>query len=384
MPKELDGAKRIMIVAGEASGDLHAANFVKAALAINSDLHFYGIAGTKMQAAGVEAVHDAAELAVMGLIEPLLNYRKLSAVLTHMKQLVSEDRPDLLVLIDYPGFNLRLAKTAKEYGVKVLFYVSPQVWAWRQGRVKKIGERIDMMAVIFPFETEFYERFQIPVRYVGHPLVDEVRTTMSKEAAQQHFGLDSNRRTVGLFPGSRRGEVKRLLPIMLKAAKQLKQSHPELQFILPVASSLKPEMIQPCLDAVDVEVITVEGQSYDVAQTCDAIMTASGTATLEIAMLGIPMAITYKVAWLTWIIVEHMIKIPHIGLANIVAGEEVAKEYVQNAATPEALSREIGHILGDADYAAKMREKLAEVKRRLGEGGGSENLARLALEMLAD
>ncbi|MDH5182918.1 MAG: lipid-A-disaccharide synthase [Gammaproteobacteria bacterium] len=371
-----------MIVAGEASGDLHAANFVKSALAINPDLNFYGIAGARMQAAGVEAVHDAAELAVMGLIEPLLNYRKLSGVLSHMKQMVRDDKPDLLVLIDYPGFNLRLAETAKACGVKVLFYVSPQVWAWRQGRVKKIGERIDMMAVIFPFETEFYERFQIPVRYVGHPLVDEVRTTMSKEAAQQHFGLDASRRTVGLFPGSRRGEVKRLLPIMLKAAKQLKQSHPELQFILPVASSLKPEMIQPCLDAVDVEVITVEGQSYDVAQTCDAIMTASGTATLEIAMLGIPMAITYKVAWLTWIIVEHMIKIPHIGLANIVAGEEVAKEYVQNAATPEALSREIGHILDDADYAATMREKLAEVKRRLGEGGGSENLARLALEML--
>lgn len=371
-----------MIVAGEASGDLHAANFVKAAHAINPELHFYGIAGARMQAAGVEAVHDAAELAVMGLIEPLLNYRKLSAVLTHMKQLLREEKPDLLVLIDYPGFNLRLAEAAKACGVKVLFYVSPQVWAWRQGRVKKIGERIDMMAVIFPFETEFYERFQIPVRYVGHPLVDEVRTTMSKEAAQQHFGLDASHRTVGLFPGSRRGEVKRLLPIMLKAAKQLKQSHPELQFILPVASSLKPEMIQPCLDAVDVEVITVDGQSYDVAQTCDAIMTASGTATLEIAMLGIPMAITYKVAWLTWVIVEHMIKIPHIGLANIVAGEEVAKEYVQNAATPEALSTEIGHILDDADYAAQMKDKLAEVKRKLGEGGGSQNLARLALEML--
>lgn len=371
-----------MIIAGEASGDLHAANFVKATHTINPELRFYGIAGAKMQAAGVEAVHDAAELAVMGLIEPLLNYRKLSAVLKHMKQLVCEDKPDLLVLIDYPGFNLRLAKTAKACGVKVLFYVSPQVWAWRQGRVKKIGESIDMMAVIFPFETEFYERFQIPVRYVGHPLVDEVRAKLSKQEAHKQFGLDPNKRTVGLFPGSRRGEVKRLLPVMLKAAKLLKQSHPELQFILPIASSLKTEMIQPCLDAVDVEVIIVEGQSYDVSQTCDAIMTASGTATLEIAMMGIPMVITYKVAWLTWAIVDHMIKIPHIGLANIVAGEEVAKEYVQNDATPDALATEIAHILDDVDYAEKMKLKLAEVKKRLGQGGGSDNLARLALEML--
>lgn len=371
-----------MIVAGEASGDLHAANFVKAAHAINPELYFYGIAGAKMQAAGVEAVHDAAELAVMGLIEPLLNYRKLSAVLKHMKQLVCRDKPDLLVLIDYPGFNLRLAEAAKACGVKVLFYVSPQVWAWRQGRVKKIGERIDMMAVIFPFESEFYERFHIPVRYVGHPLVDEVKAHLSRDEAIQRFGLDASKRTIGLFPGSRRGEVKRLLPIMLRAAKQLKQTHPELQFILPIASSLKAEMIQPCLDAVDVEIITVEGQSYDVSQTCDAIMTASGTATLEIAMMGIPMVITYKVAWLTWAIVDHMIKIPHIGLANIVAGEEVAKEYVQNDATPEALAREVAHILDDRDYAEAMKLKLAEVKRRLGEGGGSENLARLALEML--
>lgn len=371
-----------MIVAGEASGDLHAANFVKAAHAINPALDFYGIAGAKMQAAGVEAVHDASELAVMGLIEPLLNYRKLSAVLKHMKQLVCADKPDLLVLIDYPGFNLRLAEAAKACGVKVLFYVSPQVWAWRQGRVKKIGERIDMMAVIFPFETEFYERFQIPVRYVGHPLVDEVRAKLTKEEAQIRFGLDAGKRTVGLFPGSRRGEVKRLLPIMLKAAKQLKQTHPEVQFILPIASSLKAEMIQPCLDAVDLEVISVEGQSYDVSQTCDAIMTASGTATLEIAMMGIPMVITYKVAWLTWAIVDHMIKIPHIGLANIVAGEEVAKEYVQNDATPAALAAEIAHIIDDTDYAEEMKQKLAEVKRRLGEGGGSDNLARLALEML--
>jgi len=373
---------KIMIVAGEASGDLHAANFVKAAKALRPELSFYGIGGPKMRAAGVETVHDASELAVVGLIEPLLQYRRLSAVLRHMQDLVCRDRPDLLVLTDYPGFNLRLAKTAKACGVKVLFYVSPQVWAWRQGRVKGIGEVVDMMAVIFPFETRFYEEHGVPVRYVGHPLVDEVKTSMGRDEAMARFGLDPARRTVGLFPGSRRGEIKRLLPIILESAKLIKQTHPDTQFILPVASSLSREVLQPCLDAVDVEVNLVDGQGYDVAQTCDAIITASGTATLEIAMLGVPMAITYKVAWLTYAIVSRMLKIPYIGLANIVAGEEVAREFVQNRARPEAIAAEIGHILDDPDYARTMQAKLAQVREKLGEGGGSKKLARLAIEML--
>jgi len=373
-----------MIVAGEASGDLHAANFVKAAKALRPGLSFYGIGGPKMRAVGVETVHDASELAVVGLIEPLLQYRRLSAVLKHMQELVCRDRPDLLVLTDYPGFNLRLARAAKACGVKVLFYVSPQVWAWRQGRVKSIGESIDMMAVIFPFETRFYEEHGVPVRYVGHPLVDEVRTSMGREEAIARFGLDPAKRTVGLFPGSRRGEIKRLLPVILESAKIIKQTYPNTQFILPIASSLSRELLQPCLDAVEVEVILVEGQGYDVAQTCDAIITASGTATLEIAMLGVPMAITYKVAWLTYAIVSRMLKIDYIGLANIVAGEEVAKEFVQNRARPAAIAAEIGHILDDPGYAARMKSKLAQVREKLGEGGGSERLARLAIEMLGD
>ncbi|MBD3670711.1 MAG: lipid-A-disaccharide synthase [Gammaproteobacteria bacterium] len=373
-----------MMVAGEASGDLHAANFVKELKRLEPGTHFYGIAGPRMRAEGVEAVHDASELSVVGLIEPLLQYRRLSALLREMQERVCRDRPDLLVLTDYPDFNLRLARTANACGVKVLFYVSPQVWAWRQGRVKGIGEVVDMMAVIFPFETQFYEQHGIPVRYVGHPLVDEVKPSLSREQAIQHFGLDPDKQTVGLFPGSRRGEIKRLLPIILESAKIIQTTHPDVQFILPIASSLSREMIQPCLDAVDVEVILVDGQSYDVAQTCDAIITASGTATLEVAMMGIPMAITYKVAWLTYAIVGRMIKIPIIGLANIVAGEEVAKEFVQSRARPEAIAAEIMRILDDPDYARIIREKLGHVKEKLGEGGGSEKLARLALEMLED
>ena len=371
-----------MIVAGEASGDLHAANFVKAATSLRPDLQFYGIGGARMRAAGVDTVHDASELAVVGLVEPLLQYRRLSAVLRHMQKLVCRDRPALLVLTDYPGFNLRLARAARACGVKVLYYVSPQVWAWRQGRVRAIGERVDMMAVIFPFETKFYEEHGIPVRYVGHPLVDEVRPTMTRDEAMRHFGLDSRRPAVGLFPGSRRGEIRHVLPIILRAAERIRRTHPDVQFILPVASGLRRELLQPVLNSVGVDVTLVDGQSYDVAQVCDAIMTASGTATLEVAMLGVPMVITYKIAWLSYAILSRLLKIPYIGLVNIVAGEEVAKEFVQRRARPEAIAAEICRLLDDRDYAEVVRTKLAEVRNRLGQGGGSEKLARLALEML--
>ncbi|MBD3610358.1 MAG: lipid-A-disaccharide synthase [Gammaproteobacteria bacterium] len=373
-----------MVVAGEASGDLHAANFVKAAKHIQPDLYFYGIAGPKMREQGVEAIHDASELAVMGFVEPLLQYRRLMRVLNHMKQVVCEDKPDLLVLTDYPGFNLRLAEAAKACGVKVLFYISPQVWAWRQGRVKKIGERIDKMAVIFPFEAAFYEKFNVPVRYVGHPLVDEVKPSISREAAFNKFGLDPTRPVIGLFPGSRRAEIKRLMPLMLESAERILDSHPDAQFILPIASGIRREMIQPCLDKSAIKVTLVDGQSYDVAQTCNAIVTASGTATLEIAMLGIPMVITYRVAWLTYAIIRRMLKIPHVGLANIVAGEEVARELIQEAATADNISNEINRLLSDDNYVADIKDKLSGIKDKMGESGGSENLAKLALEMLEE
>lgn len=371
-----------MLIAGEASGDLHAANFVKALKKHNRDLELYGIAGPMMRNQGVKAIHDASELAVMGLIEPLLQYRRLFGVLDHMRELLRQDPPDLLVLTDYPGFNLRLAETAKSLGVKVLFYISPQVWAWRQGRVKKIGERIDMMAVIFPFEAQFYERFNIPVRYVGHPLVDEVKPSLSLVQAQDQFGLDRKKKTVGLFPGSRRTEVKRLLPVMLKSAERLLAEDPEIQFILPIASGLNREMLQPCLDNTKVPVIVVDGQGYDVAQTCDAVITASGTATLELAMLGIPMVITYKVAWLTYKIVHRMLKIPYIGLANIVAEDWVAKEFVQHKATAANIAPEISRLIHDSHYHQEVVKKLSCVKEKMGESGGSDNLAQLALEML--
>ncbi|RQW77159.1 MAG: lipid-A-disaccharide synthase, partial [Geobacter sp.] len=220
-----------MIVAGEASGDLHEANLVKEAKRLDPALDFFGIGGPRMLEAGVEIVVDSSQMAVVGLIEVISHFNVISRAYLALKKIIRSTPPDLLILIDYPDFNLRIANLAKKAGVPVLYYISPQVWAWRVGRVKKIGRVVDRMAVVFPFEVPFYEREGVPVSFVGHPLIDSVQATMLRVEAQACFGLDSARKTVGLFPGSRRQEIRRLLPVILKSAELLKKRFPDLQFI---------------------------------------------------------------------------------------------------------------------------------------------------------
>ncbi len=371
-----------MIVAGEASGDLHGANLVKEACKLAPDLRFFGIGGTRMREVGVETLVDASAMAVVGLVEVVTHFDVIIRAFTTLKRIIATDPPDLLILIDYPDFNLRLAKVARKAGVRILYYISPQVWAWRVGRVKKIGRVVDRMAVVFPFEVPFYEREGVPVSFVGHPLADAVHPTMTRAEAQDCFALDPSRRTVGLFPGSRRNEIRNLLPTILAAAGLLKERFPGLQFILPLASSLAMSDIAPYLEDSGLEIKVVEGQGYDVMQVCDAIVTVSGTVTLEIALMGVPMVIIYRVSPLTYHVGKRLIKVDHIGLCNIVAGERVVQELIQDEAEPERIAAEIEKILDDGDYAAAMTAKLKTVKERLGSGGGSERVARLALEML--
>ena len=247
--------KRVMLVAGEASGDLHAAKLAAGVLAKRTDVHFFGIGGNEMRKAGVDILVDSAELAVVGLFEVLAHRKVIFGALNKMRELLRTEPPDLVILTDYPDFNLRLARTAKQLGIKVLYYISPQVWAWREGRVKTIRERVDMMAVVFPFEEHFYQQHLVPVRYVGHPLNEEVIASAERDTLLLEFGLAPTNKTVGLFPGSRQSEIRRLLPIILEAATQLKQQHPELQFLLPIASTLGTEDIKPYL--VDYQELTV-------------------------------------------------------------------------------------------------------------------------------
>jgi lipid-A-disaccharide synthase len=375
--------KRILIVAGEASGDLHGASLVRAARKLDPGLHFFGIGGPRMREAGVETLVDSSEMAVVGLVEVIAHFGVISRAYMKLKRIILSDPPDLLILIDYPDFNLRIARLAKRAGVRVLYYISPQVWAWRVGRVKKIGRLVDRMAVVFPFEVPFYEKEGVPVTFVGHPLVDAVRPSLPRFEARQLFGLDPGRRTVGLFPGSRKHEIERLLPVILESAKVLKERFPDLQFILPLASSLSAADIAPYLAASSLAVKVVQEMGYDVMQVCDAIITVSGTVTLEIALMEVPMVIIYRVSPLTYEIGIRLVKVDHMGICNIVAGERVVPELLQHEAEPGRIADEIGRFLTDHDYARQVRTKLAGVREKLGSGGGSTRVAELVIDMAA-
>jgi len=366
-----------MIVAGEASGDIYGADLAREAFKLDPNLHFFGIGGARMREAGVETLVDSADMAVVGLVEVLKHFDVISAAFLKLKKILLNDRPDLLVLIDYPGFNLRLAKTAKKAGVKVLYYISPQIWAWRQGRVKKIARLVDHMAVILPFEASFYERAGVPVSFVGHPMLDMVNVSLDRKQAAVSFGLDPARRIVGLFPGSRKNEIERLLPVIVESAKNLQNGFPGIQFVLPLASTLHDDDITPQLNAAGLNVTITRERIHDMIRACDAVISVSGTVTLEIALVGTPMVIIYKLSPLTYQLAKRLVKIDNIGLCNIVAGETVVQELIQDEANPERIAAEIGSILTDAKYNETIRLKLAAVRAKLGCGGASANIARL-------
>lgn len=373
----------IMISAGEASGDLHAANLIRSLHKLDPQIQVKGMGSQAMRDAGAKLLVDCADIAVVGLFEVLLNYRKIVRKLNILKDELKNNPPDLLILVDYQEFNFKLARAAKDLGIKVLFYISPQVWAWRPKRVYKMGASIDMMAVLFPFEEKFYQQADVPVRFVGHPLVDKAHATKSRAQAMEEYGLDTERKVVGIFPGSRRGEIKRLLPLQFETAELIKKNHHDIQFILPVASTLSEAEFENCLakyESLDIKL--VKDNVYDVMQVCDAIITASGTATLEIALMGIPSAITYKISPLSYAILKHMVKLDNIGLVNIVAEKRIVQEFIQHEAIAENIAAEINRILDDDDYRQQMIEELSKVKQKLGKEGGSDNIARLALELL--
>ncbi len=371
-----------MFSAGESSGDQHAANMFNELKKLSPGIQGLGMGSTKMRQAGIDLCFDSSGIAVIGLFEVLKHYGEIHRALRLMKKTLKREKPDLLVCVDYKEFNLKLARFAKKLGVKVLFYVSPQVWAWRENRVITYGKAIDMMAVIFPFETAYYEAENVPVKYVGHPSVDKVHPQRSKIENAAHFSLKLDRPVVGILPGSRVNEIKRMLPVMLAAAEQLAQWHNGVQFVLPQADSISDDLLQSYLAKSVVNVLVIKDQPYDVIQCCDAIMTTSGTASLEIALLQIPMVITYKLSAITYFLGKKLIKTRFIGLPNIIAGKGIIKELIQSAASKENLAKEIHNILEDTVYRTTMLANLAEVKEKLGHGGGSKNMADLAMQML--
>ncbi len=376
-------AKRVMLVAGESSGDQHAANLFLELKKLNPAVQGTGMGGKKMAQAGISLEYDSSNIGVIGVVEVIKRYGEIRRALNKMQQLLLEQRPDLLICVDYKEFNFKLAGFAKKHGIKVLFYVSPQIWAWRPGRVVKYGKVIDMMAVIFPFEVPFYEKENVPVRYVGHPSVDKVRAQRSIAEDLALFNLQADAPIIGILPGSRTDEINRMLPIMLKAAEIIQQAKPNAQFVLPQADSVSDALLQNSFQHSNIKVQAIHSQFYDTVQCCDAVMTVSGTATLEIALLKVPMLVAYKLSLITYLLARVLVDVEFIGLPNIIAGKSVVQEFIQKEASAENLAQEILHILDDEVYAQSIKEGLQRVKEKVGSGGGSENMAQLAMEMLA-
>lgn len=368
---------------GEASGDLHGSNLIRAARELTPELQFFGIGGPRMAEAGCEILIPGEEIAVMGLVEVIGHFPVIRRAFNRLKAILhGDERPDALVLIDFPEFNLRLAKVAKSVGVPVLYYVSPQVWAWRRGRVKKIAAVVDRLAAIFPFEPELYRGLPVEVAYVGHPLLDEFKIDTERNPYLQALGIDSMRPVVGIFPGSRRNELRYNLEVMLDAADRIRKQRPETAFLLPVASTVSRAEIEGFLSGRDLPVTLVDGNIYDTANACDAILAVSGTVTLQIALAGTPMAIVYRMAPLTYAIGKRLVKVPHIGLVNIVAGAGIVREFIQEQATAENLADEIMRILEDPAYSRMVRQGLLKVRERLGEPGCSQRVAGMLLAIL--
>ena len=374
--------QRVMIIAGEASGDMHACELVRQVHRKESDVEFYGIGGDNMRAAGVETLVDASELAVVGLIEVIAHRKIIFAALHKMQSLLQSKRPDLLILVDYAEFNLKLAKTAKDLGVKVLFYISPQVWAWRQKRVYKIKQRVDMMAVIFPFEADFYREYDVPVEYVGHPLIGKVTASSTRDEFLLANKLKSEHTVVGIFPGSRKSEIKRLLPILIKSAHLVHLHDKSIQFVLPVAATLDVTLILPYIDNCPFPVKIIKGNTYDVINACDTIMTVSGTVTLEIALMHTPFVIINKLSWLSYFLVKRMIKITYIGLCNIVMNREVAKEFIQSQASPANIAKEIIKLIDNREYYNTQKSNLQKVEGKLTDKEITMKVGDVVLTML--
>jgi len=373
---------KIMISAGEASGDIHAAHALQALSNRGVEFDCFGMGADRLKSAGMELTLDCRELAVIGIVDVLINYPRFLRRLATLRQTMKEQQPDLLIIVDYPDFNLKLAETAKELGIPVLFYISPQIWAWRKKRIHRIGSLVSHMAVLFPFEVDVYEQENIPVTYVGHPLVDDAKSEFNASQAREHLQLPLDNKLVALLPGSRNGELKRNLPVMLKTAVLLKDSYPDVQFVLPIAPTLKTSNVTEIVESVPITISLVKAQSYNVMRAADAVLSASGTATLETAMLGTPMTVMYVINTLNYWIMKRLIQIDNIGLVNIVAGKRICQEFVQDECEPEAIATELQKCLFDDNYRQTMILELSSVRKKMGTGGASVRVAKLVESML--
>jgi len=371
---------KIMISVGEASGDLHGASVAHALKAIQPDVKLFGMGGQAMLEAGVDIVYDIADLGIIGFVEIIKNLPRLFRLRDTLAELMERERPDVLVIIDYPGFNMRLAKIAKSKGIPVVSYISPSVWAWGRGRAKEVAETVQKVAAIFPFEAEVYVEAGANVTFVGHPLLDIVKTTMNQEETREYFSASANSPVVLLLPGSRQQEITNLLPVMLEAGEKIVAQLPHCQFFLPVASTISQEMIQNIISRYKVNVILTKDRTYDLMNIATVAIAASGTVTLEASLLKLPTIIIYKTATLTYFLGKILVKIPYISLPNIIAGRKIVPELLQYAVTADNIANEAMPVLTTPAIHKAVVTDLEEVRRKLGAEGA---VRRVAQEILA-
>ncbi|MFN7948011.1 MAG: lipid-A-disaccharide synthase [Blastocatellia bacterium] len=381
-------ALRLMLVAGEASGDKHGAHLVEALRALQPQAEFelFGAGGDEMRAAGVETLVDARDVAIMGVLEVAAAMRKFLRAFRTLRDAARERKPDAVILIDWPEFNLRLAKRLHRDGQRVVYYISPQVWAWRSYRVRQIRRDVERMLVILPFEKDYYAGRGVQVEYVGHPLLDSVRVTATRAEFCEKHGFDSSKPLVALLPGSRRKELACILPPMIAAARQLHSSRPDIQFVLPLAPTITRAEAEQAIAASGgaASVRIIENDTYNAVAAATLAVVASGTATLETAIIGTPLIVVYKASQLNWRLFRPLINVPFVGMPNLIAGREIAPELLQDQLSADNLAAQITSLLNDNERLMQARADLATVRARLGEANASQRAAQAILDLLSE
>jgi lipid-A-disaccharide synthase len=376
-------SEEILIVAGEASADLHAARVLEALRRERPGLRAFGVGGPRLRAAGLEVVAPAEEISVMGLVEVLPRLPRILGILRALGRAAEARRPRVALLVDLPDFNLRLATRLKKLGVKVVYYVSPTIWAWRRGRVHKIARVVDRMLCILPFEPAAYQGSGVAASFVGHPFAERPLPE-APERYRAQLGLAPGRTTVAMVPGSRRSELKRLLPPMLEAAELLRAAHPDVQFVLPVAPTLRREELAPFLAShATLDVTLVDGRTDEAVGASDAAMVKSGTATLEAGLMLRPMVVVYKLSWFSYLVGRLLVRITFFSLINLLVGRRVVPELLQGDVSGERMAAEVEALLADGPVRRAQLEGLREVRAALGEPGAPERVAAVVGEVLS-
>ncbi|HNX69485.1 MAG TPA: lipid-A-disaccharide synthase [Candidatus Omnitrophota bacterium] len=371
--------KKIFIIACEASADLHGAHLVSGIKKLAPDTEFCGVGGIKMREAGVRSFDDMTTISALGLGDVLRNYFKYLAIFNRTIEHIRREKPDVLIVIDSPAFNLRLAKKVSKF-VPIVYYISPQLWAWGKRRIHIIKKHVREMLVILPFEKDFYEKEKVAVKFVGHPLLDAIPVLPDAGVLRAKLGIPAGKKAIGLFSGSREKEVKRILPVMLKTAELLQKDLPDTAFFVSRSSNVRPAVYEEILQGTALKVGCPAGTFYELVKAMDFALVASGTATLETSLIGTPFFLLYKASWSTYFLGKRLIKVPYLGLVNLLADDKVVPEFIQQEAHPETIAHEARIFLESPELQAKMREEFRQVREKLGEKGAS---ARAAKEVLA-